>query len=88
MFTALSLSLSFSPQASVAPHISFNEFQRTCLPGPKGTLQLTDFHDKFLFWQETYYHLTTVCQSEKMRSSLQLCAKSFRKTGAKIIELN
>lgn len=44
MFTALFLSLSFFPRASAAPHISFNKFQRTCLLGPKGTLQLTDFH--------------------------------------------
>lgn len=66
------LSLSFFPQASVGPQISFNKFQRTCLLGPKGTLQLTDFHVKFLFWQEMYYHLTAVCQNEKMRSSLQL----------------
>lgn len=82
MFTALSLSLSFSPQASVAPHISFNEFQRTCLPGPKGTLQLTDFHDKFLFWQEMYYHLTAVSEWKDEKQLAVVC-KKLQKNGSK-----
>lgn len=65
MFTAFYLFLSFSSHDSVAPHISSTKIHKTCLHGPKGTLQLAGFLNKLLLWQAIYYNPSAACWGEK-----------------------
>lgn len=57
-----------------------NSQNKTCLHGPKGTLQLAGFLNKLLLWQAIYYNPTAACWGEKQRSNLQL---KLQKRGSK-----